>query len=307
MKTFCNPWWTKSQDPLRQAFSHSLTQQLLLVPKNSSTASRRSAWVWEIMFHFISVIFFRPSLSECIDSILNLVKMSSCMTHWNFFLGTFIFEVTSFLQAFDISSSLQVAAPPKKTKKEKGDPEVVVPKGPKEMAEDFMPDMLKSLNQAMSHAIKLTNVTYGKDLAKNLLDFAVGVEELYKSMQGALDKSDVPNLVALFHEAKKMRRKGKGRDLITFDLKTWSPLQFLNQMSPTWYYSPMAFTFHHYSPMAFTFHLHLRSCTSEGSSGGTSEEACKEKGWGKGKEGQESKEGKKVRETLLSIQALVLL
>ena len=119
--------------------------------------------------------------------------------------------MTSFLQAFDISSSLQVAAPPKKTKKEKGDPEVVVPKGPKEMAEDFMPDMLKSLNQARSHAIKLTNVTYGKDLAQNLLDFAVGMEELYKAMQEALDRSDVPNLVALFHEAKKMEETSGGK------------------------------------------------------------------------------------------------
>ncbi len=166
-----------------------------------------------------------------------------------------------------------MAAPPKKPKKEREQAEVVSPKSPKEMAEDFMPDMLKSLNQARSHAIKLTNVTYGKDLAKNLLDFAVGMEELYKSMQGALDTGDTSKLLALFEKAKKMEESegGKAKAGI-FDLVAHVP----NMVTSSVFKSNVPNMV--FLSNGFTFHLQLRSCTSEGSSIGASEEACKEKG-----------------------------
>ena len=65
-----------------------------------------------------------------------------------------------------------------------------------------MPEMLRSAGVARSHAIKLCNVTYGKDLGENLLKFAVGMEELYKQMQSALNGGDASKLVSLYTKAK---------------------------------------------------------------------------------------------------------
>lgn len=99
--------------------------------------------------------------------------------------------------------SVQVSAPKKKTKKEKDEAaENVEPKKPSDLAEEFMPEMLRSAGVARSHAIKLCNVTYGKDLGENLLKFAVGMEELYKQMQSALNGGDASKLVSLYTKAK---------------------------------------------------------------------------------------------------------
>jgi len=96
-----------------------------------------------------------------------------------------------------------VSAPKKKTKKDKEEAaENVEPKKPSDLAEEFMPEMLRSAGVARSHAIKLSNVTYGKDLGENLLKFAVGMEELYKQMQSALNGGDASKLVSLYTKAK---------------------------------------------------------------------------------------------------------
>lgn len=96
-----------------------------------------------------------------------------------------------------------MAAPKKKAKGEENAAEEVEPKTPGELAEDYMADMMKSLNVARSHAIKLTNVPYGKDLADSLLKFAVGMESLYKKMQQCVDTGNTAKLVQYHAEAQK--------------------------------------------------------------------------------------------------------
>lgn len=96
-----------------------------------------------------------------------------------------------------------MAAPKKKPKTDAESAEEVTPKTPGELAEEYMDDMMKSLNVARSHAIKLTGVPYGKDLADNLVKFAIGMESLYKKMQECVESGNTTKLVQYHAEAKK--------------------------------------------------------------------------------------------------------
>lgn len=101
-----------------------------------------------------------------------------------------------------------VQAPPKR-KTTKDDPERVEPKTTKELAESHMSDMLKSAGNARSQSIKLSLVAYGKDLADELLQYAVSVESLFKKMQKAVVDGDKKNLAKLLEEAKNKDAQGE--------------------------------------------------------------------------------------------------
>ena len=100
-----------------------------------------------------------------------------------------------------------MAAAPKRSAKDKREAEKVTPKTPKQEAEEYMAEMLKSAASARGAHIKLTNVPYGKDLAKELLQFAEATESLYKQLQGALD-GDTKTLVHLLGQAKQKEEEG---------------------------------------------------------------------------------------------------
>lgn len=101
---------------------------------------------------------------------------------------------------------MAVQAPPKR-KTTKDDPERVEPKTTKELAESHMSDMLKSAG--CSQSIKLSLVAYGKDLADELLQYAVSVESLFKKMQKAVVDGDKKNLAKLLEEAKNKDAQGE--------------------------------------------------------------------------------------------------
>ena len=76
-----------------------------------------------------------------------------------------------------------MSAVKKKPKKETQQPEKVIPKTFKEVAEERMAELLKFAGEARKSHIKLTNVAYGQDLSKELLALAEAVESLFKDMQ----------------------------------------------------------------------------------------------------------------------------
>lgn len=72
-----------------------------------------------------------------------------------------------------------------------------------------MGDMLKSAGQARSASIKLTNVAYGKDLAKELLTYAEAVEALFKAMQSEMDSENNKKLQSLLQQWEEKEREGE--------------------------------------------------------------------------------------------------
>lgn len=97
----------------------------------------------------------------------------------------------------------------KKRPRENKETEKVVPKTVKELAEDKMSDMLKSAGQARSASIKLTNVAYGKDLAKELLAYAEAAEGLFKALQSAMDSENQKHLQSLLQKWEEKEREGE--------------------------------------------------------------------------------------------------
>ena len=100
-----------------------------------------------------------------------------------------------------------MAAQPKAKAAAKGEAKKIHPKTLKEEVEAYMQDMLKSAANARSANIKLTNVPYGKDLAKELLDFAEATEAIYKELQQALEK-DKKVLEEVYTRAKAKEEEG---------------------------------------------------------------------------------------------------
>ena len=72
-----------------------------------------------------------------------------------------------------------------------------------------MAEMLKNAGNARGQSIKLSNCPYGKDLAKELLDWAEGVETLFKEMQQAIDLKDMGLLQSLYVQAKEKEEQGE--------------------------------------------------------------------------------------------------
>lgn len=72
-----------------------------------------------------------------------------------------------------------------------------------------MADMLKSAGSARSSHIKLTNVTYGKDLSKILLTWAEETESLFKEMQQAIDHGNDTKLAQLIARAEEKEKEGE--------------------------------------------------------------------------------------------------
>ena len=91
--------------------------------------------------------------------------------------------------------------PKKAPKADKEKAEKVEPKTIKEVAQEYMVDMLKSAGTRRSQSIKLSNCPYGQDLAKDLLDKAERIEKLFKHMQTAMDKSQEAALDSLLRQA----------------------------------------------------------------------------------------------------------
>lgn len=102
-------------------------------------------------------------------------------------------------------------ANPKKKKEAKkdGSLEKVTPKTAKDLAEEYMSDMLKSAGAARKSHIKLATVSYGKDLAALLLQFAEAMETLFQEMQKALDQGDEKRLESLMAKAKLKEEEGE--------------------------------------------------------------------------------------------------
>lgn len=74
-----------------------------------------------------------------------------------------------------------------------------------------MSDMLKSAGQARSASIKLTNVAYGKDLAKELLAYAEAAEGLFKALQSAMDSENQKHLQSLLQKWEEKEREGEAK------------------------------------------------------------------------------------------------
>lgn len=102
-----------------------------------------------------------------------------------------------------------MSAVKKKPKKETQQPEKVIPKTFKEVAEERMAELLKFAGEARKSHIKLTNVAYGQDLSKELLALAEAVESLFKDMQTALDSGDEKVLASLLEKAKLKEEEGE--------------------------------------------------------------------------------------------------
>lgn len=75
----------------------------------------------------------------------------------------------------------------KKKKKEKDEKaECVVPKEPRDLAQEKLQELLTGAEKARTNSLKLSGIAYAGELSKQLLNHAMGLEEMYKQLSSDL-------------------------------------------------------------------------------------------------------------------------
>lgn len=126
----------------------------------------------------------------------------------------------------------------KKKEKEKNKSEEVVPKTLEETAKDEMAEILKVAASSRTKSMELSNIQYAAELSKQLLDYAVSLEEIYKDLRKAVeDKSEanmqktldlVQKKKAFGEKAKaRLRSKNGSRNIAAFRLSMFSSMGLL--------------------------------------------------------------------------------
>ncbi|CAK9069956.1 unnamed protein product [Durusdinium trenchii] len=82
----------------------------------------------------------------------------------------------------------------KKKEKEKNKSEEVVPKTLEETAKDEMAEILKVAASSRTKSMELSNIQYAAELSKQLLDYAVSLEEIYKDLRKAVEDKSEANM-----------------------------------------------------------------------------------------------------------------
>ncbi|CAK9034304.1 unnamed protein product [Durusdinium trenchii] len=82
----------------------------------------------------------------------------------------------------------------KKKEKEKNKSEEVVSKTLEETAKDEMAEILKVAASSRTKSMELSNIQYAAELSKQLLDYAVSLEEIYKDLRKAVEDKSEANM-----------------------------------------------------------------------------------------------------------------
>lgn len=87
----------------------------------------------------------------------------------------------------------QVSIVKKKPKaKDEEKAEAVVPKEPRDLAQEKLQDLLTGAEKARTNSLKLSSIAYASELSQQLLNHAEDLEKMYKELSSDLKEASLP-------------------------------------------------------------------------------------------------------------------